>query len=222
MRVLHRILHLFVLIVFASAPVIAEVTYTVTFENGVMKIQSSPDESGFYEVYTVPADQVRLETFKNGGSSVSGSSQPMAQQSEVQFTEAQRFEMEVLRLTNENRKKNGLPELKNHEGLHKAATGHSEEMIRLNYFDHNSPVQGRTRPSDRVKQAGVDPLIVAENIFQCSGHDPEAAAKVTVDGWMESPGHRFNILDPESTHVGIGYAKKGEIIMVTQVFAGGL
>ncbi|HIB67209.1 MAG TPA: CAP domain-containing protein [Phycisphaerales bacterium] len=201
-----------------SAPTLAEVTYKVTFENGMMKVTSSPDANGNYEVYTVPSSQVRLQTYKVGDSRVT----PADTAPSPTLTEAQIFEAEVLRLTNENRRRRGLEDVAVHGSLQQAAEGHSQEMLKLGYFSHTSPVKGRSQPGDRVRLAGADPLMVSENIFQCTGHDPTGAAKLTVQEWMDSPGHRQNILDPQATHVGIGYAKEGRIIVVTQVFGGGL
>lgn len=211
------VLHLLILLALAT-PTPAEVTYKVTFENGMMIVTSSPDVDGNYQVYTVPSNQVRLQTLKAGDSQLT----PTATVTPPVPTEAQIFEAEVLRLTNENRRRLGLKDVVVHSSLQQAAESHSAEMLKLGYFSHTSPVQQRSRPSDRVRLAGADPLLVSENIFQCTGHKPEAAAKLTVQEWMDSPGHRQNILDAQATHVGIGYAKEGRVIVVTQVFGGGL
>lgn len=214
------------LALFFTGALSAQETYKMVFENGMMKVISSPDKDGFYQVYTVPANQVRLETFRaqNAGSQNGG---PIFQPVEPprneppQLTQAQRFEQEVLRLTNQNRSQYGLRPLSSNGALHQAAASHSAEMLQRNYFSHTSPVAGRRMPSDRVRQAGINPRFVAENIFKCSGYSLESAAAVTVQSWMDSPGHRRNILDSRATHVGIGLATQGDDIVVTQVFGAG-
>jgi uncharacterized protein YkwD len=124
----------------------------------------------------------------------------------------------VLRLTNQERAKQGLAPLTHHSALATAAAGHSQEMLNLNYFSHTSPTPGRGNPQDRVRQAGVNPGLVAENIFQASGYDVNQVAQLAVDNWLQSPGHRRNMLDPSATHLGVGFAELNGTVAVTQVF----
>ena len=132
------------------------------------------------------------------------------------------FAQEVLRLTNQSRAQYGLAPLKVHSALQAAAVGHSQEMLDLDYFSHTSPTPGKSQPDQRVRLAGAKPRMVAENIFQCSGYDAELVAQLAIDNWLESLGHRRNMLDPRATHLGIGFVEKDGTIAVTQVFGGGL
>ncbi len=107
-----------------------------------------------------------------------------------------RVEDEVVALTNAERDKAGCPTLRIDERLRDAARGHSEDMAERNYFAHTSP-EGVT-PWDRAKDAGYpDPS--GENIAR--GY-PDA--ETVVQAWMESPGHRANILNCDSRAIGVG------------------
>lgn len=129
---------------------------------------------------------------------------------------------EILLLTNTQRVHHGLAPLIPEPNLAKAATDHSREMRSLNYFSHTSPVSGRATPRLRVNKYGLNPRMVAENIYECSGYQIEQTARSAVDAFMQSPGHRENILSSRSTHIGIGFVEVNGTVSVTQVFAGGL
>ncbi len=127
----------------------------------------------------------------------------------------------IFRLTNEVRRKKGLPVLTNEKLLTKVARKHSEDMLMRKYFSHVSP-DGKS-PQDRVIKDYPYPLQASgENIWGASGSEPletELLARIIVDTWMSSPGHRENILRPEYTDLGVGVAAIGKDIRATQVFA---
>jgi uncharacterized protein YkwD len=102
----------------------------------------------------------------------------------------------VVRLTNAQRAQHGCAPLRSESHLRAAARRHSADMEARNYFDHNSP-DGRT-PWDRIKAAGYS-TPGAENIAK--GY---ATAQAVVQGWMNSPGHRANILNCGLKAVGVG------------------
>ncbi|XVV01217.1 CAP domain-containing protein [Actinosynnema sp. CA-248983] len=116
-------------------------------------------------------------------------------------TEVELAEAKVFNLTNAERAANGCPALGIDERLDKAARGHSEDMAAQNYFSHTSK-DGRTF-ADRIKAAGY-PSPGAENIA-AGQRTPEAVVK----GWMESPGHRANILNCKLKTLGVGMARGG-------------
>ncbi|MBB5956929.1 uncharacterized protein YkwD [Saccharothrix tamanrassetensis] len=116
-------------------------------------------------------------------------------------TEVELAEAKVFNLTNAERAVNGCPALAVDERLDKAARGHSADMAAQNYFDHKSK-DGRTFV-DRVKAAGY-PSPGAENIA-AGQRTPEAVVK----GWMESPGHRANMLNCKLKTLGVGMARGG-------------
>ena len=103
---------------------------------------------------------------------------------------------EVIRLTNVERAKAGCVALRFDARLTAAAQAHSEDMVNRNYFSHTSP-DGRG-PGDRAAAAGY-PNWSGENI---AGGYPTPAA--VVQGWMNSSGHRANILNCQSKAIGVG------------------
>jgi len=128
----------------------------------------------------------------------------------------------IIEATNALRVRNNLPKLEPHLSLNKAALSHSNEMIEKNYFSHTSPVASRSKTSQRVKSEGITPKIVGENIFGANGWPEEIIANKCLESWLESPGHRANLLNPRFTHIGVGVAKSGDTFRVTQVLAGDL
>ncbi|WP_432925642.1 CAP domain-containing protein [Microbispora sp. CA-135349] len=110
-------------------------------------------------------------------------------------------ENEVVRLTNIERAKAGCGPLKHDARLRTAAYNHSANMSAQNKMDH--VLDGRD-PGQRITAAGYTWRAYGENIAQ--GY-PTAAS--VVQGWMNSPGHRQNILNCTYTDIGVGYAAAG-------------
>lgn len=120
----------------------------------------------------------------------------------------------VLRLTNAERTAAGLRPLSPDPLLTVAAQNHSADMIARAFYAHTSPDGGE--PWHRASAAGSGHRAIGENIA-CGQRTP---AEV-VDGWMNSPGHRANILKPSFTHLGVGYAGGGSAgTYWTQLFGG--
>ncbi|WP_367046918.1 CAP domain-containing protein [Streptomyces sp. Je 1-332] len=120
----------------------------------------------------------------------------------------------VLRLTNAERAAAGLRPLSPDPLLTVAAQNHSADMIARAFYAHTSPDGGE--PWHRASAAGSRHRAIGENIA-CGQRTP---AEV-VDGWMNSPGHRANILKPSFTHLGVGYAGGGSAgTYWTQLFGG--
>ncbi|MBD7908321.1 hypothetical protein H9659_08260 [Sporosarcina sp. Sa3CUA8] len=115
---------------------------------------------------------------------------------------ASQIEQAVLTLTNAERQKAGLKALQMDDKLMKTARAKSADMASKNYFSHTSPTYGS--PFDQMKANGITYRAAAENIAM-----GQRSAEEVVKGWMESPGHRQNILTPGFTHIGIGYDAKG-------------
>jgi uncharacterized protein YkwD len=107
-------------------------------------------------------------------------------------------ESQVLALTNQERAKAGCGPLRTNKALTNAAEAHAADMVDQHYFAHDS-LDGRS-PFDRMKAAGFRGGAMAENI--AAGYSSPAAV---VEGWMNSPGHRANILNCTYTMIGIGY-----------------
>ena len=109
------------------------------------------------------------------------------------------LESELLRLTNLERQKASLAPLKLSLPLTRAAQLHATDMARNNYFSHKG--QNGSSMADRVKATGYKYSYLGENI--AAGR---SAAEGTIRQWMNSPGHRANILNRSFTEIGFGYA----------------
>jgi uncharacterized protein YkwD/stress response protein SCP2 len=121
---------------------------------------------------------------------------------------------EVIALTNAERTAAGLPPLADDTLLTTAAQAHSADMVTRDFYSHTSP-DGR-EPWHRAAAAGSRHRAVGENIA-CGQRSPAEVVR----GWMESPGHRANILKPDFTHLGVGFAGGGRAgTYWTQLFGG--
>jgi uncharacterized protein YkwD len=107
-------------------------------------------------------------------------------------------EAQVVALTNQERSKAGCGPLRTNSALTRAADAHASDMVAKHYFAHDS-LDGRS-PFDRMKAAGFTGGSMAENI--AIGYSSAASV---LQGWMNSPGHRANILNCSYTMIGIGY-----------------
>ena len=112
------------------------------------------------------------------------------------------YENEVIRLVNEIREQNGLKPLERDWELCRIARYKSEDMRNLHYFSHQSPTYGT--PFNMIKNFGLSYRAAGENIAM--GY---RTPKAVVDGWMNSSGHRANMLNKSYTHIGVGFAKSG-------------
>ncbi|MGI5419372.1 CAP domain-containing protein [Actinomadura luteofluorescens] len=119
-------------------------------------------------------------------------------------------EASVVSLTNAERAKHGCPALRNDARLATAARKHSADMAANNYFDHTS--RNGDSPWKRMEDAGYSSP-GAENIAK--GY-PTASA--VVKGWMDSPGHRANILNCGLRAIGVGMASGSGGPLWTQDF----
>ena len=108
-------------------------------------------------------------------------------------------ESEVFDLVNQERAIAGLHLLHWDNRLFDAARGHSEDMAEQNYFSHDS-LDGRSF-SDRITEAGYPWNACGENI--AFGY---STPQTVMNAWMNSPGHRKNILSPRYSHTGVGVA----------------
>ena len=124
------------------------------------------------------------------------------------------MEKQVASLTNSERKSAGFGSLTLDSQLSKLARMKAEDMAKNGYFSHTSPTYGSA--FDMMKQYGVSYRTAGENIAK-----GQKTAESVMNGWMNSSGHRANILSSTYTHIGVGYAKdsKGNTYWV-QVFKG--
>lgn len=121
------------------------------------------------------------------------------------------YEKEVVRLVNDIRKQNGLKELTYDWQLSRVARIKSEDMRDNKYFSHTSPTYGT--PFQMMKSFGITYRSAGENIAR-----GQKTPQAVVNAWMNSSGHRANILNTSFTHIGVGYASNGHYW--TQMFMG--
>lgn len=112
------------------------------------------------------------------------------------------------------RVKNGLEPLKRNAKLDQVARNYSRLMAEKNFFSHYGP-KGES-VADRVRGAGIFYLVVGENLAKSGGYNRPAT--VAVEGWMQSPGHRENVLRPVFRESGVGAWRQGRATYFTQVF----
>ncbi len=128
----------------------------------------------------------------------------------------------ALELVNEARAEAGLPSLVSGRAAEAAAAAHARDMLRRDYYAHVGPDGGTVR--DRFIAAnGSRWSIVAENIAKCEGCAmPPGDERVRAfhNGWMQSPGHRENILSRGLDRFGFSMEGEGGTVYAVQVFAG--
>lgn len=115
-----------------------------------------------------------------------------------QNDQASAFAKEVADLVNQERAKAGLAPLQFDAALSKVATAKAADMAQNNYFDHNSPTYGS--PFDMMKQFGISYMTAGENIAMGQQSPQEVMSQ-----WMNSEGHRQNIMNGSFTKIGVGY-----------------
>jgi uncharacterized YkwD family protein len=124
------------------------------------------------------------------------------------------YEAQVLKLTNRERQKAGLsPCAGNNSNLNRSARAKSEDMAANNYFSHQSPTYGD--PFAMMRNFGVVYQSAGENIAK-----GQPTPQEVVTAWMNSPGHRENILNVSYTQLGVGYVLKNGQAYWTQQFIG--
>jgi uncharacterized protein YkwD/uncharacterized membrane protein required for colicin V production len=141
---------------------------------------------------------------------IDGTRLPFTVTGPVQVNEA--AEMELVNLVNRARTENGLNPLAIDPELTAVSRAHSEEMFRLGYFAHTSPVTGNV--GDRLDAAAVTYLAAGENLAY--------APSVTIahTRLMNSPDHYANIMNPNFTRIGIGVIQaENRGLMITETFA---
>ena len=155
------------------------------------------DENDAVSIEWGAARQEKQSAAQNGG----GQSAGITQQ-----------ELQALQLLNQDRVNNGLAPLKADAKLTQVARNHAADMAKQNYLNHTN-LQGKS-PFDRMKANGISYRLAGENIAY--NHSLEAMQ----EAWMNSPGHRANILNAGYTHAGVGlYTKEDGAIYGVQLFA---
>lgn len=121
------------------------------------------------------------------------------------------YEQEVIRLVNVQRAQNGLKPLAENWELSRVARYKSQDMVDNHYFSHTSPTYGS--PFQMMRAFGLSYRSAGENIAY-----GQRTPRAVVDAWMNSSGHRANILNASFTQIGVGYVASGHYW--TQMFIG--
>lgn len=130
------------------------------------------------------------------------------------LSEIKALEKQVVTLVNSERGKKGLKPLSENWQLSRVARYKSQDMIDKKYFSHTSPTYGS--PFDMIKNFGIRYRTSGENI----AYGQRTPSEV-MNSWMNSPGHRQNILSPNYSQIGFGVARSssGQLYW-TQMFIG--
>ena len=121
------------------------------------------------------------------------------------------YEEQVINLVNEVRARYGLNKLTANWQLSRVARYKSQDMHDNGYFSHTSPVYGS--PFDMIKNFGISYRTAGENIAR-----GQRTPQEVMNDWMNSSGHRANILNASFTQIGVGYVSDGNYW--TQMFIG--
>ncbi|MGY4691223.1 CAP domain-containing protein [Salibacterium sp. K-3] len=179
-----------------------------TQENEQEQTQEAPEEaqqereSNGGNNSSAPEDNAANEPSNEAASEESASEEPSGQQDTADVETESEFEQQVIELTNQEREAAGLEPLQPYSELSDVARDKSEDMRDAGYFSHNSPNYGS--PFDMMDSYGIDYRGAGENIA-AGQRTPEQV----VEGWMNSEGHRENIMNEDFTHIGVGHAEGG-------------
>ncbi|MFN8607439.1 MAG: CAP domain-containing protein [Vulcanimicrobiota bacterium] len=124
----------------------------------------------------------------------------------------------IFERTNQERQKAALAPLGWNPVLAQAASNHSQDMCKYDFFSHESPVERRLTPADRVREVGGPGNTCGENIYWSGGYAVEKVPGLAMEQWMSDPGHRENLLNKEFKLLGVGVYREKKAFWVTQVF----
>ena len=137
-------------------------------------------------------------------------------------------EKAIAHYTNKERRRRNLRKMRRSGTLVKAARGHAQWCAGRNRMTHTGT--GGTQPWQRARQVGYPSQGVAENMWQQHGQNNTTYksrfrwrsdwefGKAAVITWMNSPGHRSNLLDPRWTDIGVGLSRRNGHTMLVQMF----
>lgn len=140
---------------------------------------------------------------------------PSAQEPQsIQSASTEQIEIAVRQSINQVRQDEELLPLQHNDKLAEIARKYSRQMAENNFFSHTG--DDGTTLQDRVRNGGIIYWVVGENLFTST--NVSQPVNVAVDGWMDSPGHRENILRPVFTETGVGVWRVDNSYYITQLF----
>ncbi len=125
----------------------------------------------------------------------------------------------TLLVCNQVRREHGLLPWQMSHRLCLAAAQHSQEMDQLGYFDHNSPVPEFASLGARLLRQGCYQQTYGENLFRCYNLELSRVPEDAVRCWLNSPGHRENLLSARFNRVGMGLSRCAGGYTLTQDLA---
>lgn len=196
-----------------------------TYDQSAQKKVQKPESEKQQVSKQKPVKQDKQETAQQKPAKQQAEKQPAKQQTKTtdKSTDNQKqsdsskvqglseYEQQVVDLTNQERAKQGLKPLKADLELSRVAREKSHDMAVNGYFSHNSPTYGS--PFDMMKSYGITYNTAGENIAK-----GQKTPQEVVNAWMNSEGHRENIMNPKFTKIGVGFSSQGNIW--TQQFIG--
>ncbi len=176
--------------------------------------QGTPSTPGDQNIPNIPGAPAQPDTTFPGPSNTTGREPNAGKNEDTSGTGTMTTEeKKILDLCNSERSKAGAPALVANNDLTKLARMKSKDIVDNNYFSHQSPTYGS--PFDMMKEHGISYMYAGENLAQNSSADK------AFNAWMNSEGHRKNILNPNFTELGVGIAPKGDgSFIYTQMFIG--
>jgi uncharacterized YkwD family protein len=196
----------------APAPVITQASSTATSRSGSETIRIKEAPNGFPSyLWDLIGTQTGNPSNQAPARNPSGTPQenvptdttgqvPQGNTGQAQqgSTDSSQFAQQVLAIVNQERSKAGLSTLSMSGDLSNMAMVKAQDMYNNNYFDHNSPTHGS--PFDMMKEFGITYSSAGENIAK-----GQSTPTQVMNDWMNSPGHRANILNSSFTQIGIAY-----------------
>ena len=131
----------------------------------------------------------------------------------------QEFELEIWRLTNVQRAYYKIPLLSYDHGLADLSRLHSQNMLKHNFFAHKDHLGDEVGGRKIKYYPSLLVTAIGENLGKFRNSSGAFSPMDVITGWMMSPPHRENILNPEYTHLGVGLVLKGDTMYATQNFA---
>lgn len=135
---------------------------------------------------------------QTGQNTQAGQNTQTGQNNQSSSKDSSQFAKQVLDLVNQERSKAGLGSLSMDDQLSNMAMAKAKDMYDNNYFDHNSPTHGS--PFDMMKEYGITYNSAGENIAK-----GQTTPSQVMKDWMNSPGHKANILNKSYSHIGIAF-----------------
>ena len=166
------------------------------------------------EIPSIPSTKPEQKPDNNNQNNSGSTEEKPSTTPSINNSDFSSYQQQVLELVNVERTKRGLSALTLDSKLSSVATKKSQDMIDKNYFDHTSPTYGS--PFDMMKKFGISYRTAGENIAK-----GQRTPQEVMNAWMNSSGHRANILNANFTKLGVGIAKDSNgRLYWTQMFIG--